>query len=62
MGRKSRRAGGLAQIGARQSQMRAERNRQLAIKDLRAKKQMDQSSWWEQPGLKDRKAGLKDPP
>jgi hypothetical protein len=35
MGRKSRRAGGLAQVAARQSQMRAERNRALAIKDER---------------------------
>jgi hypothetical protein len=54
MGRKSRRAGGRAQLGARQSLSRVMHNTQLGAKNWRQQHQQDEP-WWmrsRQPGAK----------
>jgi len=54
MGRKSRRAGGRAELGARQSLSRVMRNKQLSAKSRQQQRQQEQP-WWarsRQPGAK----------
>jgi len=54
MGRKSRRSGGRAQLGTRQSLGRAMRNKQLGAKSRQQQRQQDEP-WWirpRQPGAK----------
>lgn len=46
MGRKSRRSGGRAQLGARQSLGRAMRNKQLGAKSRRQQQLQQEQPWW----------------